>query len=124
MKIASFSLATSEFWKDKNSGEKKEKTEWHRVVVFNDKLADTAEKYVRKGSRILVEGQLQTRKWTDSGGVEKFTTEVVVSKFKGELLLMDKKSDGSDNQDPVSLSSSGRSSPADNAGLAEDDIPF
>ena len=90
-KVASFSVATSESWKDKTTGERKDKTEWHRVVVFNDRLADILEKYVRKGSKLYVEGQLQTRKWTDSSGVEKYTTEIVLSKFRGDIIIMDSK---------------------------------
>jgi single-strand DNA-binding protein len=93
-KLATLTLATSETWRDKQSGERKDRTEWHRVVIFNDKLADIAERYVKKGSRIFIEGQLQTRKWTDQSNVEKYTTEIVISRFKGELTLLDTKSDG------------------------------
>ncbi len=93
-KLATFTLATSETWRDKQSGERKDRTEWHRVVIFNDKLADIAERYVKKGSRIFIEGQLQTRKWTDQSNVEKYTTEIVISRFKGELTLLDTKSEG------------------------------
>jgi single-strand DNA-binding protein len=89
MKIVQLSVATSESWKDKSSGERKDKTEWHRVVIFNERLAETAEKYLRKGAKIYVEGQLQTRKWTDKDGVEKYTTEVVLSRFRGELTMLD-----------------------------------
>ena len=92
-KLATFTLATSETWRDKQSGERKDRTEWHRVVIFNDKLADIAERYVKKGSRIFIEGQLQTRKWTDQSNVEKYTTEIVVSRFKGELTLLDTKAE-------------------------------
>jgi single-strand DNA-binding protein len=87
--VVSISLATSETWKDKSSGERKEKTEWHRVVIFNPHLAEIAEKYIRKGSKLYVEGSLQTRKWTDKDGAEKFSTEVVLQKFRGELQLLD-----------------------------------
>ncbi len=93
-KVVNFSIATSERWNDKASGERKEKTEWHRVVVFNDRTADVVEKYVRKGTSVYVEGQLQTRKWTDPSGVEKFTTEVVIGRFKGELTLLGGRGDG------------------------------
>lgn len=89
--VVTLSLATSESWKDKSSGERKEKTEWHRVVIFNTNLAKVAESYIRKGSKIYVEGQLQTRKWTDKAGVEKFSTEVVLQNFRGELTLLDGK---------------------------------
>jgi single-strand DNA-binding protein len=93
-KIVSLNLATSENWKDRGSGERREKTEWHRVVVFNPNLAEVAEKYLSKGSKVYIEGQLQTRKWTDQSGAEKYTTEVVLSKFRGELTLLDGRSDG------------------------------
>ena len=88
-KIVSFSLATSETWNDRASGERKERTEWHRVVVFNDRIAEVAEKYLRKGRKVYVEGSLQTRKWTDQSGQERYTTEVVIGRFRGELVLID-----------------------------------
>ncbi len=94
-KIVSFSVATSEVWKDRSSGERKERTEWHRVVIFNDHLADVAERFLHKGSKVYLEGQLQTRKWNDNAGVEKYTTEVVLSKFRGELTLLDSKASSS-----------------------------
>jgi len=87
--VVSFSIATSETWRDKSSGERKEKTEWHRVVVFNKNLAEVAEKYLRKGSKVYIEGSLQTRKWTDKDGAEKYTTEVVLQNFRGELTMLD-----------------------------------
>jgi single-strand DNA-binding protein len=87
--VVNLSLATSESWRDKASGERKEKTEWHRVVIFNKNLADVAEKYLRKGSKVYVEGQLQTRKWTDKDGQEKYSTEVVLQNFRGELTMLD-----------------------------------
>lgn len=90
-KIVQLSVATSESWRDKATGERKDKTEWHRVVIFNDRLAEVAEKYTHKGSKVYVEGQLQTRKWTDQSGQERYTTEVVLGKFRGELTLLDAK---------------------------------
>ena len=93
-KIVSLNIATSENWKDRNSGERKEKTEWHRVVIFNDRVADVAERYLKKGSKVYIEGALQTRKWTDQSGAEKYTTEVVIGKFRGELTLLDGRSEG------------------------------
>ena len=87
--VVNLSIATSESWRDKASGERKEKTEWHRVVIFNKNLADVAEKYLRKGSKVYVEGQLQTRKWTDKDGAEKYSTEVVLQNFRGELTMLD-----------------------------------
>jgi single-strand DNA-binding protein len=92
-KIVNFTLATSESWNDRASGERKERTEWHRVVIFNENLGTVAEKYLRKGGKVYVEGSLQTRKWTDQSGQEKFTTEVVLSKFRGELTLLDSRRD-------------------------------
>jgi single-strand DNA-binding protein len=93
-KIVNFTLATSETWKDRQTGERREKTEWHRVVVFNPNLAEIAERYLRKGSKVYVEGALQTRKWTDQGGQERYTTEVVLQNFRGELALLDSRNAG------------------------------
>ncbi len=87
-RVANLSLATSEQWRDKASGERKEKTEWHRVVIFNDNIIKVAENYLKKGSTVYIEGTLATRKWTDAQGVEKYSTEVVVNKFKGELTML------------------------------------
>jgi single-strand DNA-binding protein len=87
--VVNLSLATSESWRDKQSGERKERTEWHRVVIFNENLAKVAEQYLKKGSKVYVEGQLQTRKYTDQAGAEKYTTEVVLQRFRGELALLD-----------------------------------
>jgi len=89
MRIANLALATSESWRDRNSGERKERTEWHRVVIFNERLVEIAEKYLRKGSKIYVEGALQTRKWTDNQGQERYSTEVVLQRFRGELTMLD-----------------------------------
>jgi single-strand DNA-binding protein len=94
-KIVSLNIATSESWKDRASGERKEKTEWHRVVIFNPNLADVAERYLRKGSSVYIEGALQTRKWTDQSGQERYTTEVVIGRFKGELTLLGGRDGGS-----------------------------
>jgi single-strand DNA-binding protein len=93
-KIVQLSVATSEQWKDRASGERRERTEWHRVVIFNERLAEVAERYLKKGSKVYLEGQLQTRKWTDKEGQEKYTTEVVLGKFRGELTMLDGRGDG------------------------------
>ncbi|HUE63520.1 MAG TPA: single-stranded DNA-binding protein [Rhizomicrobium sp.] len=92
--VVNLSIATSESWRDKTSGERKEKTEWHRVVIFNKNLAEVAEKYLRKGSKVYVEGQLQTRKWTDKDGAERYSTEVVLQNFRGELTMLDGRNGG------------------------------
>ncbi len=92
--VCNLSLATSESWRDKASGERKEKTEWHRVVIFNPNLAEVAEKYLRKGSKVYIEGQLSTRKYTDKDGAEKYSTEVVLNRFRGELVMLDGRSEG------------------------------
>ena len=92
--VVNLSVATSESWRDKASGERKEKTEWHRVVIFNKNLAEVAEKYLKKGSKVYVEGQLQTRKWTDKDGQEKYSTEVVLQNFRGELTMLDGRNSG------------------------------
>ena len=91
--IVNFSMATSESWKDRQSGERREKTEWHRVVIFNENLAEIAEKYLHKGSKVYVEGQLQTRKWQGNDGAEKYTTEVIL-RFRGELTMLDPRGEG------------------------------
>jgi single-strand DNA-binding protein len=93
-KIVNFSIATSESWKDKSSGERREKTEWHRVVIFNENLAGIAERFLKKGSKVYIEGQLQTRKYTDQGGQEKYSTEVVLQNYRGELTLLDSRGGG------------------------------
>ncbi len=134
--VVNLSLATSESWRDKNTGERREKTEWHRVVIFNDRLTDVAQKYLRKGSKIYIEGQLQTRKWTDQSGVEKYSTEVVLQRFRGELQMLDRAGDGGGggggeyNQDSGSAGGSAGGSGGDQGGGApsggnlDDDIPF
>ncbi|GBR49543.1 single-stranded DNA-binding protein [Acetobacter pomorum] len=93
-KIVSFSLATSDTWNDRASGERRERTEWHRVVIFNERLADVAERFLRKGRKVYLEGSLQTRKWTDQGGQERYTTEVIIDRFRGELVLLDSRNSG------------------------------
>ncbi|MEB3701734.1 Single-stranded DNA-binding protein [Candidatus Bealeia paramacronuclearis] len=127
-KIANFSIATSESWKDKMTGERKEKTEWHRVVVFNKGLADVCEKYLRKGVKVYIEGQLQTRKWTDQSGQEKYTTEVVLSQFRGEMAMLDSKGGGGNN-DNYSIGSQGSEldpfgGSQDMAAVLDDEMPF
>ena len=139
--VVNLSLATSESWKDKSTGERKEKTEWHRVVIFNKNLADVAEKYLRKGSKVYLEGALQTRKWTDQSGQEKYSTEVVIQRFRGDLTLLDGRGGGGGEygeQGQVSRGGDfGRSSPMERrpatagAGAGgsrrddlDDDIPF
>lgn len=120
-RVVSFSLATGESWKDKTTGERKDKTEWHKVVAYNDRLAEFCEKYVKKGSKLYVEGQMQSRRWADAQGVEKHTTEVVISKFRGEIMLMDPKKgeyEGSNGSDAMPFDERPSDIPLD------DDIPF
>ncbi len=125
-KIVNLNIATSETWRDKQSGERQEKTEWHRVVIFNQGLADIAEKYLHKGSKVYVEGSLQTRKWTDNTGSEKRTTEIVLNNYKGELTLLDNKSSsGNMNQETSSSDASWDSySDAPSNNDMDDKIPF
>ena len=92
--VVNLRIATSETWKDKGSGERKERTEWHSVVIFNENLSRVAEQYLRKGSKVYIEGQLQTRKWQDQGGQEKYTTEIVLQRFRGELTILDGRGGG------------------------------
>jgi single-strand DNA-binding protein len=129
-KVANLSLATSENWKDKNSGERREKTEWHRVAIFNERLVDVAEKYLKKGSKVYIEGQLQTRKWTDQSGQERYTTEVVLQRFRGELTMLDGRGgggegvgDGGGMSEPPAQGGGGRAGGGGGADL-DDDIPF
>jgi len=98
-KVVSFSMATSESWRDKATNERKEKTEWHQIVIFNDRLGDVAVQYLKKGSKVYLEGQLQTRKWKDNTGNESYTTEVVLQQFRGELTMLDSR--GEDSQPPI-----------------------
>jgi single-strand DNA-binding protein len=131
-KIVNFSIATSETWKDRSSGERRERTEWHRVVIFNEGLAGIAERYLRKGSKIYIEGQLQTRKWTDQAGVEKYTTEVVLQNYRGELQMLDSRGQGGDSGGGGDFDSGGGSAPTGGGGASsgggfddlDDEIPF
>lgn len=97
-KIVNMTVATSETWNDKQSGERKERSEFHRVVIFNDRLADVAERFLRKGRKVYLEGALQTRKWTDQSGQERYSTEVIVERFRGELVLLDNRHGGSQQE--------------------------
>jgi len=129
--VVNLRLATSETWRDKSSGERRERTEWHRVVIFNEHLAKVAENYLRKGSKIYVEGQLQTRKWTDQSGQDRYTTEVVLQRFRGELQMLDSRQDApggshaSDNAAGYDAGPSGGGSGGrGGAGDLDDEIPF
>jgi single-strand DNA-binding protein len=122
--VVNLSVATSESWRDKASGERKEKTEWHRVVIFNENLAKVAEQYLRKGSKVYIEGQLTTRKWTDKDGQEKYSTEVVVNRFRGELQLLDSRSEGGGGQMARAGSSGEAPGNFDRGGDMDDEIPF
>lgn len=129
--ICNLAIATSESWKDRNTGERKEKTEWHRVVIFNENLTRIAKEYLRKGSKVYIEGQLQTRKWTDKDGLEKYSTEIVLQNFNGNLTLLDGKpgAGGERSGGGDYGQSSGYNSPApQRARVAEaeldDEIPF
>lgn len=93
-KVVNLAVATSETWRDRSSGERQERTEWHRVVIFNERLGEVAERYLRKGAKVYVEGALQTRKWTDQGGQERYTTEIVLQQFRGELTMLDGRGGG------------------------------
>ena len=127
-KIVQLSVATSDRWKDKISGEQKERTEWHRVVIFNDALGNIAEQYLKKGSTVYLEGQLQTRKWTDQqSGQEKYTTEVVLQRYRGELTLLGSRSENqiSNDQQSSEIDQSNQISMSDDiASDLDDKIPF
>ncbi len=133
--IVHLSVATSESWRDKNSGERKEKTEWHRVVIFNENIAKVAEQYLKKGAKVYIEGQLQTRKWQDQSGVDKYTTEVVVPRFNGQLTMLDTRGGGGGGGGrdfggpPDDMGGGGRSSGGGMGGGGsapdlDDEIPF
>jgi single-strand DNA-binding protein len=135
--MVNMSVATSDTWRDRQTGERKERTEWHRVVIFNEKLAEVAQKFVRKGSKVYVEGQLATRKWTDQSGQERYTTEVVIPRFGGALTMLDGRSGaggeagagmggGEEEFGGASMPANGGGRPATRASKAEldDDIPF
>ncbi len=121
--IVHLSVATSENWRDKATGERRERTEWHRVVIFNERLGDVAQKYLRKGAKVYLEGQLQTRKWTDQSGAEKYTTEVVLQRYRGELTMLDSRGDApaAEAAEPARPAQAGPS--ADGQEL-DDEIPF
>ena len=127
-KIVQLSVATSDRWKDKSSGEQRERTEWHRVVIFNDALGKVAEQYLKKGSTVYLEGQLQTRKWTDQqSGQEKYTTEVVLQRYRGELTLLGSRSENQINNDQQNseIDQSNQVSMSDDiASDLDDEIPF
>ncbi len=133
-RVANLSVATSESWKDKNSGERQERTQWHRVVVFNDNIVGVCEKYLKKGAKVYIEGQIETRKWTDNAGAEKYTTEVVLRPYRGELTMLDGKSGGgagafNDNDMPSYDAGPSASSSSAGAGRGkveniDDEIPF
>jgi single-strand DNA-binding protein len=125
--VVNLSVATSETWRDKASGERKERTEWHRVVIFNENLAKVAEQYLRKGSKIYLEGQLSTRKWTDKDGAEKYSTEVVLNRFRGELVMLDGRGEGGGGGGgggSAGRSGSGEAPASFDRGDMDDEIPF
>ena len=130
-RVVRLSLATSDRWKDKSTGEQRERTEWHRIVIFNEPLGRIAEQYLKKGSTIYIEGQLQTRKWQDSNGADKYTTEIVLQNYRGELLLLDRVSENSINsfedQDKLpaqKINESSNKTLKNELDNLEDDIPF
>lgn len=130
-KVANFSIATSESWKDKSSGERQERTEWHRIVVFNQGLVSVIERYLKKGAKVYIEGQLETRKWTDQqSGQDKYTTEVVLRPYRGELTMLDSRGGGAggfaDNSGPSYASgpAPANTATAPRIDELEDEIPF
>lgn len=119
-KVCNLNIATSESWKDKQTGEKKERTEWHRVVIFSQPLVNVAEQYLRKGAKVYLEGQLETRKWTDQSGAEKYSTEVVLRPYKSEIVMLDGKRDAQSTDNTYSAPVTAQA-PTD---AFEDEIPF
>jgi single-strand DNA-binding protein len=125
-KIANISIATTESWKDKATGERKERTEWHKVVIFNEHFADITEKYLKKGSRVFIEGQLQTRKWQDQSGQDRYTTEIMLPRMRGELVLLDSRggADFSPQMDSDVVPFASKASASSKDVLLDDEIPF
>lgn len=122
-KVANFSVATSESWRDKNTGERREKTEWHRIAVFSDGLVRVVEAYLRKGSKVYLEGSLQTRKWQDQSGADKYSTEITLQGFNSTLTMLDGKPDGEPRQQESATARPSAKAPAFEGGVDED-IPF
>lgn len=124
-RVANLSIATSESWKDKATGERKERTQWHKVVITNDGLVGICEKYLKKGSKVYIEGQLETRKYIDKSGAEKYTTEVVLRPYHGEITMLASRSPGQDANDSVDETTySNAPSTGTTTVLADDEIPF
>src|SRR6185437_472942 len=125
-KVASFSLATSERWKDKATGDARERTQWHNIVIYNENLVRIAESYLRKGAQAFIEGQIETRKYTDSAGAERYTTEIVLRPFSGEIKLLDKQDRAPPNPDSYGTTKTREPAKAAEGHLADfdDDIPF
>lgn len=123
-KVANLSVATSENWRDRQTGERREKTEWHRVVIFDQNLVEIAEKYLQKGSKVYLEGQLQTRKWTDQSGQEKYTTEVVLQRFRSTLTMLDSRAESGVGGDYASSPSGEPGGEPPAVGDFDDEIPF
>jgi len=133
--IVNLSVATSETWRDRNTGERKERTEWHRVVIFNENLAKVAEQYLKKGAKVYIEGQLQTRKYTDNSGAERYTTEVVLQNYRGELTMLDARGGGGGEgsfgggdefgqSGPMERPRAGAAKPQNFARDLDDEVPF
>ena len=122
--VVNLSIATSENWRDKNSGERREKTEWHRVVIFSDGLCRIAEQYLKKGSKVYVEGQLQTRKWQDDSGNDRYTTEVVLQNYGGVMTMLDSRNSGGGDFQAVGSESPAPAMAQGGGGQIDDDIPF
>ena len=123
-KVCNFSIATSETWKDRNSGERQERTNWHNIAIFNENLAQIAEQYLRKGSKVYIEGQLETRKWQDQAGNDRYTTEVVLRNFRGELTLLDGRSENNNSNFSETASIDDESSDKVLTNDIDDEIPF
>ena len=123
--VANLRVATSDSWRDKATGERREKTEWHRVVIFSEGLAKIAEQYLKKGSKVYLEGQLQTRKYTDKDGTEKYSTEIVLQRFRGELVMLDSRgTDGERTERPTMMGASESSRGFEHNNGLDDEIPF
>ena len=123
-KVCNLSVATSERWRDRNTGEQQERTEWHRVVIFDERLIDVAERFLQKGRKVYLEGELQTRKWQDQSGQDRYTTEVVLRRFRGQLVLLDSRGEGSAFESEQDVDGGAATAPETSGAALDDEIPF
>ena len=126
-RVCNFSVATSENWKDRNSGEKQERTQWHNISILSEPLVNIAERFLKKGSKVYLEGQLETRKWQDNSGADRYSTEIVLRPYKGEITLIDNRSDSNITNEPINVNQINQNTESNSSPIVEDfddEIPF